>query len=321
MQACPDSCGRGANRRRAIVAVVVAAGAHLAALVAASQGESRRAIASLSLESDAYVDSIEVALLRFEPGGPAPPEEPAARGENVLVRARESSGAGRPSAATTGTSVVSTKPEMEGEERTAAEPPSEGRGLPPITFSRSGPVAIGIAGAGPNPFATQGSSSKASGAPTDSSTAAAPDMQGRADRSLKGALRQHDIAVGLGPEGPVIDALRDATYASAAPLHGSATFEAIVENDGAVSDLRLVASAGGAGWDDARERAWRLLEKTRLMLRGNGGIELRIEVRSGMREGAKGAEAVGAILTFNWDAVGAKRRRVVEVRLASFTTR
>ncbi|MDF2691663.1 MAG: hypothetical protein K0S65_46, partial [Labilithrix sp.] len=109
------------------------------------------------------------------------------------------------------------------------------------------------------------------------------------ERSLKDAMRGRDTDLGLGPEGPILRALQDATYSGFAPERGGATFLAVVDTNGIVVDLRLLGSRGGRGWEDTRARAARSLSGVKLALRGAKGTELTIEIESDVRlpSGAK----------------------------------
>jgi hypothetical protein len=63
------------------------------------------------------------------------------------------------------------------------------------------------------------------------------------------ALAEHDVAIGLGRGGPVLDAVEDAARSSEAPVAGTATFEVTVGRDGHV-DAHVVAADGEAeGWE------------------------------------------------------------------------
>lgn len=109
----------------------------------------------------------------------------------------------------------------------------------------------------------------------------AEEANRRARTMLSDGLAARDVAIGLGPGGPVTTALEEATRGSLAPERGSATFQAIVDATGLVVSLRLVGSTGGTdGWNDARDRAQRALATKRLALRGTKGAALTIVVES-----------------------------------------
>ncbi|HVH41284.1 MAG TPA: hypothetical protein VM925_03045, partial [Labilithrix sp.] len=145
-----------------------------------------------------------------------------------------------------------------------------------------------------NPFLARGALPEPPGPPSGTSAGERPvpprsiaDSQRAVNRSLKESM-QARIDKGIGPEGPVLHALHDATYGGFAPLVGSATFLAIVDANGLVVDLRLVRSHprgkdADHGWEETRERAAEALATKKLALRGAGGAELRIEVESDLR--------------------------------------
>ncbi len=206
----------------------------------------------------------------------------------------------------------------------------------PVMLFAPPPGGLGIAGTGPNPFAgTAGPAGQAGSAerPAPGSFhSAAPDaptaaeMKRAVETSMKDAIRARDVAAGLGPEGPVLSALQDATYGGLAPEHGSATFVAVVDASGSVSDLRLVASDGAeAGWSDTRERAMKALKGKKLSLRGGGGAELRIAVVSDVRlpSGNTPGAPIRPGLTsgmFDVTDISAKPRRIVRARLVSISS-
>ncbi len=149
------------------------------------------------------------------------------------------------------------------------------------TFTLPGPVValtpaeLGISGAGgPNLFATSPAF-----APQGESGEAPP--RPAAERALRDALRASDRVVGLGPEGPAITALREATSSSLAPLNGRALFTIRAGADGEVLGIDLLHASGGSGWDDAKRLALEALRGKKLSLpRGAKGANVRIEIVS-----------------------------------------
>lgn len=152
------------------------------------------------------------------------------------------------------------------------------------------PGALGIAGAtGSNPLlAGRGAAPDALGSGSivrpgaDRGPSTMPNDKA-AESAVREALRADDATRGLGAEGPVVTALRDATYASAAPVTGTATFLAVIDASGLVVDLKLLGSTGGDGWSDAHARAKRALAGAKIALRGARGAELAIRVESDVR--------------------------------------
>jgi len=231
-----------------------------------------------------------------------------------------------------------------------------GSSAPVLLFDPSpSPASLAIGAMGPNPFLGGSQDAGAAGASSSSTfVSATPDApkaaeaKRSADRWLRNGLAERDAALGLGPSGPVVSALREATRGSLAPERGSATFLAVVDASGFVVGLRLVGSTGGDGWESARDDAARSLATVRLALRGAKGAELTIVVESDvvLPSGAKPAMPIqpslsdskvqlsenvpaggtaGVVKThtvgrFDLADIGAKPRRVVRARLLSLST-
>jgi len=295
--------------------------------------------ASAPLDADATL--VEVALLEAttESALEAPREQGATsveedRSSEPTTPARAERAERAEAQAATPTSNHS--PSTEAPSQAVVEVP--GSAAPVMLFAPP-PTALGIAGSGPNPFAGSAGSTGPAG-PAGSAErpvpgsfhSAAPDaptaaeMKRAVEKSMKDAMRAQDVAAGLGPEGPVLKALQDATYGGLAPEHGSATFLAVVDASGSVIDLRLVASDGAeAGWSDTRERAMKALKGKKLSLRGGGGAELRIAVVSDVRlpSGNTPGAPVRPGLTsgmFDVTDISAKPRRIVRARLVSISS-
>ncbi len=97
----------------------------------------------------------------------------------------------------------------------------------------------------------------------------AEEAKRNVEASLNAPARARDRALGLGPEGPVLSALREATYASTAPVEGSAVFVAVADGSGAVENVALVACNGDrAGWESAATLARAALTGQRLRVAG-----------------------------------------------------
>jgi hypothetical protein len=200
---------------------------------------------------------------------------------------------------------------------------------------------LGIGAAGSNPFFRPGALPDKPSDPKDNTAGGA----------LKAGLLERDLALGLGPEGPVLDALRDATSMSASPERGYAMFAVSIDENGFVKDIRLGDRTGGTGWDDAMNGALKALKGKKLALRGAvkgaKGVELKIEIKSdvvlpsGNRPdqriktpmtrsqvsrsenvpagGTPGVVETRTIATFDVTDIGAKPRRVVHAHLVSAT--
>jgi hypothetical protein len=93
------------------------------------------------------------------------------------------------------------------------------------------------------------------------------ETQRAVDRTLRDAAREREAALGLGPEGPVLSALADATSRSVAPVRGRAVFVATSDASGEVVSIELHDAEGGRpGWADA----------ARIALAGLRGKKLRV---------------------------------------------
>lgn len=137
-----------------------------------------------------------------------------------------------------------------------------------------------------------------------------------ADRSKKG----------LGPEGPVLRALEGATTGSLAPVRGTATFLAVVDGNGFVTNVKIIDSSGdAAGWEDARKIAVAALKGKKLPGKfaktESGAAELRITVSSdavlpsGTRPDGSPVGVAGGAMTFDLADLSGSVRRVVHARL------
>jgi hypothetical protein len=234
---------------------------------------------------------------------------------------------GRPSAPSAGivprrsaTSGVSSG-EPVGAPSTGEAPPAEpsgataaGVGVVPIPFSSA---QLGLKGIGAqNPFLPR----EEEKVPTTG-----PDHP--AARALRGTGLAHDRDIGLGPEGPVVRALSEATPASIAPLRGRALFLVRSGGDGVVSGIELVDFEGGSGWLDVGKIALANLRGKKLVVpRGANGLSMQIEVRSEMKlpngQNApvfvqRGDSNMPELTVPDPSNVGVQPRRVVHSRVVS----
>lgn len=160
-------------------------------------------------------------------------------------------------------------------EATPSAPPSEPSAPPDAT---AGPPAgrvpltareLGIAG-GANPFL-----------PRSEQAVALAESKRAVDRALKDPARERETELGLGPEGPVLTALGEATARSTAPVRGRAVFVATADENGVFALELHDAEGSRAGWDDARGLALAALKGKKLRLpAGATRAVMRIEVRS-----------------------------------------
>ena len=262
-------------RHRSLVTAGAASVLHLALLLLAWRASSLRTVQHPAAEeATGEITITEITVLE----APSPsraergPAEPASR-EGASTRSEQTR---VPTPTTEAPSSAPGAPEP-GPEGVVGEPST------PMLFIPT-PGEIGLSGHGTtNPFFRPGALPDPSPAQV---AEASPTGNGKraAEQSIKDAMRARDVGVGLGPEGPVLRALQDATYGGLAPDRGSATFLAIIDTNGVVIDLRLLKSRGGDdGWADARDRAKQALSGSKIALRGARGAELRIEVDSDVR--------------------------------------
>ncbi|HEY8074707.1 MAG TPA: hypothetical protein VIF62_11365 [Labilithrix sp.] len=159
------------------------------------------------------------------------------------------------------------------QERAGDAPTEPGRGTVPTFVAAAPRVAID----GPNPFL-------ASGAPVREPTES-EETRG-AERRVEAALRQpardRERELGLGPEGPVLTALGDATSTTTTPVRGRAVFLAIANGAGEVLSIR-VAECDGAqrDWAQAATIALGALKGKKLRVPSSATrAEMRIEITS-----------------------------------------
>jgi hypothetical protein len=104
----------------------------------------------------------------------------------------------------------------------------------------------------------------------------------RAEAALRQPARERERELGLGPEGPVLTALGDATYASTAPIRGSAIFFAVANSAGEVVSIDVLSCDGSrAGWAEAASIALESVKKKKLRMPSAAKrAEMKIEVTS-----------------------------------------
>jgi hypothetical protein len=143
-------------------------------------------------------------------------------------------------------------------------------------------------------------------------------------RIMRGTGLERDRDIGLGPEGPAITALSDATTTSIAPLKGRALFVVRAGGDGLVWAVELLDSEGGSGWRDAGRIALEKLRGKKMRMPvGASALNMRIEVRSEMKlpngesapiGGRLGENSMPELTIPDVSNLGAKPRRVVHAR-------
>lgn len=132
------------------------------------------------------------------------------------------------------------------------------------------PPELGLGGAGRNPFL-----------PKSEAQVALAESKRSVDRAMRDPARERETSLGLGPEGPVLTALEEATSRSTAPVRGKAIFVATADESGVFQIELRDAEGSRAGWDDARTIALAALKGKKLRLpAGATRAVMRIEVKS-----------------------------------------
>lgn len=162
----------------------------------------------------------------------------------------------------------------------------------PLTFLREGaPPPIGLALQGPNPFQAAGALAEMPrGAPEDPRVPAragprAPtnaEAKQNAESMLREPARARERELGLGPDGPVLAALSDASSLGTTDVKGRAVFLAVADATGVVIRIDVLECDGGrAGWTNAATAARGALAGKTLRLPSTAkGAQMRIEVVS-----------------------------------------
>ena len=201
-----------------------------------------------------------------------------------------SSTSARSAAASTRSRSVTTTPEAASTGAPAPSSEVAAADGPAIVTSRSDPPSIGLALDGQNAFVTSAARGEAPNGPPAATTSAGPsrtaaESKRAADAMLRGTGQQRDREIGLGPEGPVLHALGDATMASFAPVKGRAVFRAIADGTGMIVGIEVLSCDGGHdGWVNAAELAREALKGKKIRLpTAATQAEMRIEIISEMK--------------------------------------
>lgn len=103
----------------------------------------------------------------------------------------------------------------------------------------------------------------------------------RLDRALAQGLLDHDSAKGRGAGSPVMRILEAATYASAAPTNGNASFTFIIDSEGKLVSGSLGAvSSDREAWERVARQAIRDLASHKLRVPKGKGVKLTVQVIS-----------------------------------------
>jgi hypothetical protein len=122
-----------------------------------------------------------------------------------------------------------------------------------------------------------------------SAQASSEGNNGRAG-GLRDALEADDRAKGLGAGGPVVQAARDATAQSLAPVNGYAVFEATFDPSGKITSVRVLdTSADRPSWEDVAGAIQGTLREKAIKVppRSTGlAVSVRVESRWQMPDGS-----------------------------------
>jgi len=104
----------------------------------------------------------------------------------------------------------------------------------------------------------------------------------RLQQSMAAQLEARDRKHGLGPQGPVIAALEDATRTESTPANGRAEFLVVIDEHRRVVSIEVLEVSGDfRAWQRAARRARKTLAGRRMVLpSGAKGVRMRLEVAS-----------------------------------------
>ncbi len=140
---------------------------------------------------------------------------------------------------------------------------------------------------------------------------------------LQEALDAHDRKVGLGFSGPVVTAFHAAVAQPTAPQTGSATFEAIIDASGRVTDVQVLSVNGEMDkWLAVARQVLAALRARVLRTPVGQGVAVVVAVQSRhqLPSGAapgRGIEMKGAGAQFDLSDIGARPTHNVSVRVLS----
>jgi hypothetical protein len=304
---------------RALAAAILLHVALVATLVLAPQRRARgRSPAECEAAAANVGDGVAIVLeMEGEPAGsraiPLTPEQDtegareATTTTSVSTGALTSAGTGAGSSRGAGASRATSTSTLEsvGASTGASTPPAieavvEPRFAPSATVADvwgTAPPLAGVAASvtgargGPNPFLARGALSDVPprGAQRDLTLrragprgASPAEAHQKLQAALRASARRRERELGLGPEGPVLHALGDATTASQAPVRGRAVFLAVADAKGMIVGVDVVECNGERpGWASAAALARFALKRIKLRMPSTArGAEMRIEVMS-----------------------------------------
>lgn len=244
---------------------------HAALLVLAARGPRLQPPPSEAASSAKLQTELEVVL----------DEEPAELvAAPVVEQATPEPGRARAGAAQRSSALLA-EPQAEADVDASAgdagEPATEESSPAPATASSaSAPhlslAALGVDGA--NPFLDRGD-------PAAARAAKAARVKRRLDRSLAQGLVNKDVELGRGAGGPVLRAFEAATYASRAPLNGSASFLLVIDSEGKlVSSVLGKADGDREAWASVARQTAQALAQRKLPVPRGKSVQLAIQVTS-----------------------------------------
>ncbi len=136
----------------------------------------------------------------------------------------------------------------------ASEPPANASAAPagpagsPAGPAGGAPPSLASIGVGKNPFlpgrndVDPGAGSAKAAAPSPPPGADMADAKARVEASLRASAREREAEIGLGPEGPVREALGAAMYESNAPVIGRVVFAVSADAQGHVLSVDTVSA-------------------------------------------------------------------------------
>ncbi len=142
-----------------------------------------------------------------------------------------------------------------------------------------------------------------------------------AGEAMRGALHDHDVALGLGGGGPVVTALEAAVRESGAPDESAAVFVAIADASGRVLRVDVESATDGEAFRTIADDVLKRLQGLTLRVpAGSRGLAMRINVESKMAlpsGGGLGIDPRSAGVHFDTADIGARARRVIHARVVA----
>lgn len=273
--------GQGDQSKRATTALFAASALHALVLVALLAAPLRRRTPQAPQVAPLEVSEVAIEVAREE-------EKPSPSDDEVATRTSRSTEAPRSEPTAALPAPPSTAEATPAPLSPSPSSPSALSGSPLVMTRPSSPPAIGLALGTPNAFIGPANGATLERPPSTSPAAdeRRPRTAAEAKRAVEAALReparQRERDLGLGPEGPVLAALGEATSASSAPVKGRAVFRAVADGTGMIVGIEVVECDGGRpGWANAAELARRALQGKKLRMPSSATLaEMRIEIVS-----------------------------------------